>query len=91
MFHFGSLSLTDEPSRSTTQEAVRIARESGALITFDPNYRAPLWKSESEAAEQMLWGVKHADVVKISEEEMKLLLNETPEEGARRLVQELGV
>ena len=91
VFHFGSLSLTDEPSRSTTQEAVRIARESGALITFDPNYRAPLWKDESEAAEQMLWGVKHADVVKISEEEMKLLLNETPEEGARRLVEKFGV
>lgn len=91
VFHFGTLSMTDEPSRSTTREAVRIARESGAMITFDPNYRAPLWKNESEAAEQMLWGVKHADVVKISEEEIELLLNESPEDGARRLVEKFGV
>ena len=91
VFHFGTLSMTDEPARTATREAVRIARESGALITFDPNYRAPLWKDEGEAAEQILWGVKHADVVKISEEEIKLLLNDAPEEGARRLVEKFGV
>ena len=90
VFHFGTLSMTDEPARAATMEAVRIARESGAMITFDPNYRAPLWKNENDAAEQMLWGVKHADVVKISEEEIRLLLNETPEEGARRLVEKFG-
>ena len=91
VFHFGTLSLTDEPSREATCEAVRIARESGALITFDPNYRAPLWRGESDAAEQILWGIKHADVVKISEEEIHLLLNESPEEGARRLVEKFDV
>lgn len=91
VFHFGTLSMTDEPARTATMEAVRIARESGAMITFDPNYRAPLWKNENDAAEQMLWGVKHADVVKISEEEIHLLLNETSEEGARRLVEKFGV
>ena len=91
VFHFGTLSMTDEPARAATMEAVRIARESGAMITFDPNYRAPLWKNENDAAEQMLWGVKHADVVKINEEEIRLLLNETPEEGARRLVEKFGV
>ena len=46
---------------------------------------------ESEAADQMLWGIKHADVVKISEEEIKLLLNESVEEGARRLVEKFDV
>lgn len=91
VFHFGTLSMTNEPARTATREAVRIARESGAMITFDPNYRPPLWKDESEAADQMLWGIKHADVVKISEEEIKLLLNESVEEGARRLVEKFDV
>ena len=89
--HFGTISMTAEPSRTATRKAVEIARESGAMITFDPNYRASLWRDEGEAAEQMLWGVKNADIVKISEEEIRLLLNETPEEGARRLVEKFHV
>ena len=90
-FHFGTISMTAEPSRTATRKAVEIARESGAMITFDPNYRESLWRDEGEAAEQMLWGVKNADIVKISEEEIRLLLNETPEEGARRLVEKFHV
>lgn len=90
-FHFGTISMTAEPSRTATRKAVEIARESGAMITFDPNYRASLWRDEGEAAEQVLWGVKNADIVKISEEEIRLLLNETPEEGARRLVEKFHV
>ena len=91
VFHFGTLSLTDEPVRTTTQKAVAYAKEQGKLITYDPNLRKPLWKTEEEAKEQILWGLRQADVVKISDEEVEFLWNCTPEEGADKLLNEYGV
>ena len=91
VFHFGTLSLTDDPARSTTQKAVAYAKGRGKLITYDPNLRKPLWKTEEEAKEQILWGLSHADVVKISDEEVEFLWNCTPEEGADKLLNEYGV
>ena len=91
VFHFGTLSLTDEPVRSATQKAVAYAKAQGKLITCDPNLRKPLWKSEDAAREQMLWSLRQADVVKISDNEVEFLWNCTPEEGADKLLQEFGV
>ena len=91
VFHFGTLSLTDEPARSATQEAVRYAKERNVLITFDPNLRRPLWHSLEEAKEQMLWGLRQADVVKISDEEVEFLFGLNPQEGAEYLQRELGI
>lgn len=91
VFHFGTLSLTDEPARTATREAVAYAKAQGKTITFDPNLRPPLWSSGEEAKEQMLWGLAQADVVKISEEEVQFLWGCTPEEGARRLLEQFGV
>ena len=54
VFHFGTLSLTDEPARTTTQKAVAYAKAAGKLITYDPNLRKPLWKSLDAAKEQIL-------------------------------------
>jgi len=91
VFHFGTLSLTDEPARTATQKAVAWAREQKKWITFDPNLRKPLWRSEDEAKEQILWGLHQADVVKISDEEVAFLWNCSPEEGADRLLTEFGI
>ena len=91
VFHFGSLSLTDEPSRSATRQAVAYARAKGKLVTYDPNLRPPLWKDLAEAKEQLLWGLGQADVVKISDNEVEFLWNCTPEEGADKLLTEFGV
>ena len=91
VFHFGTLSLTDEPVRTTTQKAVAYAKAQGKLITYDPNLRKPLWRSEEEAREQILWGLYQADVVKISDEEVEFLWGYSPEEGADKLLQEYGV
>lgn len=91
VFHFGTLSLTDEPVRSTTQRAVAYAKARGKLITCDPNLRKPLWRNEEEAREQILWSLNQADVVKISDDEVEFLWNCTPEEGADRLLRECGV
>ena len=91
VFHFGTLSLTDEPVRSATRKAVAYAKEAGKLITCDPNLRMPLWRDPEEAREQMLWSLHQADVVKISDNEVEFLWNCTPEEGARRLLEAFGV
>ena len=85
-FHFGTLSLTDEPARATTYRAVAYAKERGKLITFDPNLRKPLWKDLETAREQMLWGLSQADIVKISDEETQFLWGCGPEEGAERVL-----
>ena len=90
-FHFGALSLTDEPARSATRQAVAYARAQGKLVTFDPNYRPPLWRSEAQARAETLWGLEQADVVKLSDEELSFLWGCTPEEGSRRLREECGV
>ena len=91
VFHFGTLSLTDEPVRTTTQKCVAYAKEQGKLITCDPNLRKPLWRSEEEAKEQILWSLQQADVVKISDDEVEFLWGCTPAEGADKLLQEFGV
>ena len=91
VFHFGTLSLTNEPVRTATQKAVAYAKEKGKLVTCDPNLRLPLWPSEDAAKEQMLWSLHQADVVKISDNEVEFLWNCTPEEGADKLLREFGV
>ena len=70
IFHFGTLSLTDESVKKATQKAVKAAKENGLTITFDPNLREPLWRSLEEAHEQVAWGLQQADVVKISDNEI---------------------
>ncbi len=77
IFHFGSLSLTDEPSRSATRAAVEIARAAGALLSFDPNLREPLWDSLSEAKTQIEWGLGQCDILKISDNEVLFITGET--------------
>lgn len=73
VLHVGSLSLTDEPARTATLHAIETARAGGALISCDPNYRASLWTSEGEAVRWMDALVGMADLVKVNEEEARLL------------------
>lgn len=91
VLHFGTLSLTDEPSRSATHRAVAYARSKGKRITYDPNLRLPLWKSAAEAKEQLLWGLGQADVVKISEEEVHFLFGLGAKDGAEYICESFPV
>ncbi len=91
IFHFGTLSLTDEPARDATRRAVAYAKQHGKLITYDPNLRKPLWNQMEEAKEQLLWGLGQADVVKISDEEVDFLFGLSPEMGASHILQNYGV
>lgn len=87
VFHIGSLSLTAEPARSTTFRALEIAKESGCIISYDPNYRAPLWDSKEQAVEGMRSVLPFVDVMKLSDEETELLTGkEDPKEAAEILL-----
>lgn len=91
VLHFGTLSMTNEPARDATYRAVEYAAGRGKLISFDPNLRKPLWDDLDEAKRQMLWGLQHADVVKISDEETEFLFGLTPEEAAKHIIDSFGV
>ena len=75
--HFGSISLTDEPARAATFEAARIAKEAGALISFDVNYRPSLWNDPAQALIQAQQMIKEVDLVKVNEVEAALLTGKT--------------
>ena len=91
VFHFGTLSLTDEPARSATYQAVAYAKAKGKLITYDPNLRKPLWKNLEDAKNQLLWGLGHADVVKISGEEVEFLFGLGVQDGAKYILDHFPV
>ncbi len=76
IFHFGTLSMTHEGVREATIQAVETAKEAGALISFDPNLREPLWDSLDEAKEQVLKGLHYCDYLKISDNEIQWLTGE---------------
>jgi fructokinase len=73
IFHYGSITLIDDPVRSATLAAVEHARKSGLMISYDPNLRLALWPNEKAAKEGMRLGLEHAHIVKISEEELEFL------------------
>nr|WP_297933479.1 carbohydrate kinase [uncultured Blautia sp.] len=73
MFHFGTLSMTHENVRAATKKAIRLAAEAGAVISFDPNLRPPLWDSMEHAKEQVLYGLSCCQVLKISDNEIQWL------------------
>ena len=76
IFHFGTLSMTHEGVRAATKKAIRIAEEAGDIISFDPNLRPPLWESLDEAKEQVLYGLEHCHILKISDNEIQWLTGE---------------
>lgn len=92
LFHFGSLTLTNEPSRSATIYAMNIAKKNGLMVSFDPNYRAMLWRNEQEAAKVIRTVLPYCDILKVSKEELQLLTGNTMvQESMRSLHDEFGI
>ena len=86
--HFGSVSLTADPSRTATLDAAARAKKMGATITYDPNYRANLWKNKEDAIAQMKAPLPLVDILKVSDEELPLLTGTTDcESGTAQLAQ----
>ena len=77
IFHFGTLSMTHEGVRRATCRAVGHAKQSGAVISFDPNLRPPLWDSLDEAKAQIEYGLAQCDVLKIADNELEFMTGET--------------
>ena len=76
IFHFGSLSMTDKISREATKYGIEVAKKSGAVISFDPNLRPPLWKTLNDAKEQIDFGIRQCDILKISDNEIQWFTGE---------------
>lgn len=92
IFHFGTLSMTHEEVRRATKTAIRIAKESGAFISFDPNLREPLWKSLDEAKEQVAYGLSQCDILKISDNEIRWFTGEEDfDAGIAKLKREFDI
>ncbi len=77
VFHFGTLSMTHEGVRRATCKAIHCAQKGGALISFDPNLRPPLWSSLDEAKAQIEYGLAHCDILKIADNELEFMTGET--------------
>jgi len=88
--HLGSLSLTAEPARSASLEAIMCAREQGSLISYDPNYRESLWPDRDTAIRWMLEPIDRADVLKVSDEELPLLTGVGDLETGTKVLRDLG-
>ncbi|SES18490.1 aminoimidazole riboside kinase [Salipaludibacillus aurantiacus] len=86
LLHFGSISLISEPAKSATKKAVKTAREKGLIVSYDPNLRLGLWRSEDQAREEIRSMLGEADVLKISEEELEFITGESDiEKGVAKL------
>ena len=91
ILHVGSLSMTTSPGKEACIEAVRYAKENGALISYDPNYRAALWDSEEHAIEMMKVLLPMADILKVSDEEMAMLTGTDDYEKGSQILSDYGI
>lgn len=86
IFHFGSITLINEPMATTTLTAVKMARDSGSIVTYDPNLRQVLWPSPDAARDGMMRGLFEANVAKMNEGELAFLLEEIALGGTEDMV-----
>ena len=87
VFHYGSISLIVEPCRAAHLKAMEVAKQAGALLSYDPNLRLPLWPSAEEARKQIMSIWDKAEVIKVSDNELEFLTgsNKIDDESALSL------
>lgn len=92
IFHFGTVSMTNNPSREATLYAVKTAKENGAIISFDPNLRVPLWNNLAEAKTMIEKGLEYAEILKVSNEELEFITGEVDlDEGSEIIRNKYGI
>jgi fructokinase len=89
IFHFGTLSMTHDGVRAATERATATAKAAGALISFDPNLRPPLWESLELAKECIAWGLAQCDILKIADNELEFMTGETDFDKGAAILKEL--
>lgn len=86
IFHFGAVSMSKGPAREATLAAAKFAKEKGLLVSYDPNYRPPLWENSAEAKTVIKSGLQYTDILKVSQEELMLITSTNNlEEGTAAL------
>lgn len=88
IFHFGSLSFTHAGVREASMYAIQCAKEAGALVSFDPNLREPLWNDLKDAKEAIGYGMACCDILKISDNELIFMTGETDYDKGAFILQE---
>lgn len=88
LFHFGSLSMTAQRVEEATKMAIETAKSAGALISFDPNLRPPLWESLDVAKEKIAYGISQCHILKISDDEIAFFTGSTNIDNGISLIQE---
>lgn len=88
IFHFGTLSSTHDKVREATRYALDVAKEAGALISFDPNLRPPLWGSLEDARREIEYGLGKCDILKISDNEVEFLFGTTDYDQGAKILQD---
>jgi len=92
VFHFGTLSSTHPGVREATRYAIDVAKEAGAVISFDPNLREPLWKSLDDAKAEIAYGLAKCDLLKISDNEVEFMCGtDDYDKGAQMLREAYGI
>jgi len=92
VFHLGTLSMTSEPALSATKKALKVAKEAGCMITFDPNLRPPLWESLDDAKAAMEYVFPYCDALKISDNEIQFVSGkEDYDEGIQYLIEKYNI
>lgn len=91
IFHYGSISLINEPVRSTTIKMAKKVREMGNLVSYDPNLRMPLWQNKNKAWKWIVEGLKTANIVKMSVEEMMFITGEDKIDSAVPKIMDYGI
>lgn len=92
IYHFGSISLINEPARTVTKKGIELAHRNGMLVSYDPNLWEILWDSLAEAKEMILSVMDQVDIVKVSEEELEFLTGENNlKKGAKQLKSEYKI
>lgn len=92
IFHFGSLSMTSERAEAATRYAIETAKESGVLVSFDPNLRPPLWEDLQTAREKIQYGLSQCDILKISDNEVEFMTGQKDiEKGVLQLLEAYNI
>ncbi len=91
VFHFGSVSLTDEPCFSAVEYAVKLAKKNRAVISYDPNFRPLLWSNKNKAVAKMRSLLKYVDIIKVSEDELEIITGEADLHRGADVLLNLGV
>lgn len=86
IFHFGSISLIDEPAQSATLKAIKLAKKNNNLVSYDPNLRLSLWNSVKEAKKIIVSVLDKCDILKVSKEELKFITEKSDIESGIKLI-----